>query len=105
MIRPPLALTEDDVYEQTYTLLVRLDADVWRLAQKRASKQTPGLSDLLVFTRDNRAAFIETKDPIHGVQSRAQRRLQACCERCGIAYLLVDHPQQVADWLGATVQR
>lgn len=62
---------------------------VYNLSQSRATKQTPGLPDLFVFSsRSGHAFWFETKRPVGGVQSRPQREFQERCAQCGVRYVI-----------------
>lgn len=101
-----------DVYEPCCQLLRQLELPVYRLSQARASQQTPGLPDLIAFTRGRpvqttvgtvqwfpQMACIETKVP-GGRQSRAQIEFQQLCRTvAGVQYLVITDPQHLADWL------
>lgn len=64
---------------------------VYSTSQYRASKVTPGVSDLLVFNpRAHAFWFHEVKRPVGGKQSPDQREFQEYCESCGIRYVIGD---------------
>lgn len=90
---------EKDVQRAIYELLVQCDCKVLWLSQARETQQTPGLPDLLAFSRLRGMAFIEVKSP-NGKQRAAQREFQEWCELTGITYILADRPDPVRDWLG-----
>lgn len=69
------------------------------MSQARATGQTPGVPDLITFTPDHRMAYIECKAPRTGRQTYAQKRFQHYCALASVPYLLIDDPQQLADWL------
>jgi VRR-NUC domain len=101
----PLRVDEEDVQAKCWELLQRVGATTWWLSQARYTGQTKGLPDLLTFTAQGHMAWIECKRPETdtqrgGKQRPDQRRFEANCKRCGETYLVIDHPQQLADWLG-----
>lgn len=61
------------------------------LSQSRASKQAPGLADLIVMHPGRGVAlWWETKRQVGGVQSPDQVEFEADCRACGWAYRLGD---------------
>lgn len=72
------------------------------LSQMRKTGQTKGLPDLLAFHRVRGQVWIECKHPTNtqAKQSPEQAEFQEWCAITGQTYLLVRHPQPVADWLG-----
>lgn len=71
------------------------------LSQMRKTGQTKGLPDLLAFHATRGQVWIETKHPTDksSKQSPEQIDFQEWCALTGQTYLLVRHPQTVADWL------
>jgi len=64
---------------------------VYSLSQPRATKQSPGLPDLVVFAPRYRAAWWhEVKRPVGGVPSPAQVDFQQRCAECGVRYVIGD---------------
>ena len=77
--------TEKQVYEAVCHLYRSVGCEVYRFSQARASQQTPGIPDLLVYMlRQPRVAFFhEVKTP-KGRPSLAQERHKALADMCGI---------------------
>jgi len=86
--------------KQIQATIVRLYREfgckVYILSQARASKQTPGLPDLLIFYRVV-AWWHEVKTPT-GKQSADQRDFMANCKNTGVYYVL-GGVRAAEDWL------
>ena len=98
-----LRLSEKEIYEACYTLLVKVGCSAYRLSQSRASQQTPGLPDLIAFVHSFRASTmltieVKTSD---GRQSEAQKRFGNDVRMIGfhecVAYVVVRSAQELAD--------
>jgi hypothetical protein len=72
---------------------------VYNLSQARAAKQTPGLPDLwIAHTRLALAGWWESKRPVGGSLSSAQRDFREQCIRCSVSYGTGDR-RAAALWL------
>ena len=80
-------LSEKEIQRRVHLRLTELGVAVYWLSQPRASKQTPGLSDLLCFCPVRGLFFVETK-AAGGVQSEAQQKFQGRCRIAGVPYIL-----------------
>lgn len=105
--QPPAPPAEDrnasilEKQEQAYVvrLFREFGFDVWSLSQPRASKQTPGLPDLLVTNSELRlATFWETKRQVGGRFSEHQRRFAASCAATELPYASGDR-RDAQRWL------
>jgi hypothetical protein len=93
---------EKAVQRAVWQLLGVAGCKSYWLSQMRKTGQTKGIADILTFHARRGEAWIETKHPtdMSAVQSEDQREFQRQVELTGGTYLLVRHPQTVADWLG-----
>ncbi len=78
---------EKAVYEQVCYLLRLAGCKVYRLAQARASSQSPGLPDLWVFGPGPRFAWVEVKRP-GGRLRPDQRQFRELCQARRIEHLV-----------------
>ena len=77
---------EKDVQRDVVNLFRGAGCIVYNLSQPRATMQTPGLSDLLVFCLRKRAFwFFEVKTP-EGKQSEDQENFEKRCETADVTY-------------------
>jgi hypothetical protein len=88
------ARLEKEIQAEVIKLYKAFGCAVYNLSQARASKQTPGLPDLVCFYEDqdkyNNRSFSwwhETKTP-SGKQSDAQVEFQIRCRRVSVPYVL-----------------
>lgn len=93
---------EKAVQSAVWQLLKIAGCKSYWLSQMRKTGQTKGIADIFTFHRTRGAAWIETKHPtnMQAKQSPEQAEFQEWCKITGQTYLLVRHPQPVADWLG-----
>jgi hypothetical protein len=99
----PVALTEKDVYEACVSLLEQTGSAVYRLSQARASRQTPGLPDLIAFTpRPRKMLCIEVKKPGGRVRlAQLHFALYVATTTEPPYHLFVDDPQKLVPLIGA----
>lgn len=91
--------SEADEQRYVYHLLVKCGAAVYWMSQPRATMQSRGVPDLLVFHPLRGFAFVEVKAE-NGRMSTPQREFQHLCGEAGIVYI-VGGVEKVRDWLGA----
>jgi hypothetical protein len=94
---------EKDVQRGVYRLLVQLGCGVYWMSQARATQQTAGVPDLLVFSPARGLFFVECKRP-GGQQSPAQRSFQLRSEAAGVRYIL-GGVVEVAEYMGASTTK
>jgi hypothetical protein len=61
---------------------------VYNLSQVRASKQSPGLPDMIVFHRRARVGWMHETKTRNGVQSPAQKYFEDCAALAGWQYVI-----------------
>jgi len=95
-----LAVTEKDIYEQCVSLLEQTGCAVYRLSQARASKQTPGLPDLIAFTPRHTMLLIETKRPGGRLRDAQRKFAERVLGTMGCpVYLVINDPRSLVEWI------
>lgn len=75
-------------YEACWQLYRTFGCDVYRFAQARASKQTPGIPDLAVYHMETGEFWWHEVKTERGRQSDGQRVFQYRAQTCGQRYVL-----------------
>lgn len=79
---------EKTLQHKSYQILRANGWTVYNLSQPRATKQSVGISDALLFGPRGEFVLVEFKT-LDGVQSQHQKEFQSHCERCGVSYVIV----------------
>lgn len=95
---------EKAVQRACWKLLGLAGCKSYWLSQMRKTGQTKGIPDILTFHARCGQAWIETKHPtdLSKTQSEDQETFEEWCNVTGETYLLVRHPQTVANWLAGS---